>query len=249
MKKLRIEIQRETLKYIDHHQYQFKSQTKKYPNCSYPSKIKNLFQTAIEVVPLDTLEAVIHFQSLNAKKYAFLVMANGLNPGGGYKEGSPAQEESICRRTNLVTCLLIQKYPIPEFGGIYIKDLHILRDTEHNKYVFLPKPILSNCLLCAAYSNPTTTKDNKLDQKFREGTRKKIETMLNILLENGETHIILGAWGCGAFANPAEDMAYLFKEILTSNAYNGRFQHVVFAIIKDSWHNNLKIFTDIFSKN
>ena len=120
--------------------------------------------------------------------------------------------------------------------GIYIKDLQILRNTEHNNYEFLETPITTDCLLCSAYSHPTITKDGHLDSTFKAKTLKKMEAMLNIFIENGNTCIILGAWGCGAFGNPAEDIAQMFKSLLLSPTYCDRFEHVVFAVIKDQWH-------------
>lgn len=244
MKKRRIEIQRETIQFIDRNKSKFQSKIRKYVTSDYPKKAQIFPATSIEVIPMDTLEATVFLQEKFRSRYSFLVMANATNPGGGYKDGAPAQEESICRRTNLVHCLNTVKYPIPEYGSIYIRDIHILRDTEEHNYSFLKKPVSSNCLLMPAYQAPPLTKEGGLTPEYLGKTREKIHQMFNTFLENGDTRIILGAWGCGAFGNPPEDIVKLFMDVLNSAKYKNRFEHVVFAVIKGSWQNNLKTFTD-----
>ncbi|AYV77726.1 MAG: hypothetical protein Edafosvirus1_57 [Edafosvirus sp.] len=250
MKKQRISVQAETLKYVEKNKSKLKSAVKKYTACTTQNTIPDLkeVKTNIEVVGMDTLGATIYFQEKLKKKFAFLVMANPTNPGGGYKDGSPAQEESICRRTNLVQCINSVKYPIPEFGGIYIRDIHIIRDHEKNKYEFFKSPYVSNCVLCCAYSNPLT-KNDKLETKYRNNTKLKIEAMFNILLENGNTNIILSAFGCGAFGNPPKDMAEIFLEVINSENYKNKFENIIFAIIKDAWFANYATFTDVLTKS
>ena len=44
--------------------------------------------------------------------------------------------------------------------------------------------------------------------------------------------IILGAFGCGAFANPPDAVAKLFAECLSSDEFRGAFATVVFAILE-----------------
>ncbi|MFX1250029.1 MAG: TIGR02452 family protein [Promethearchaeota archaeon] len=246
MKKLRINVQRETLAYLERNKPKFKlSKVRKYDDVQYDSSWKTFEAQTIQVVPMDTLEAVIYFQEIFQKKFGFLVMANAYNPGGGYKTGAPAQEESICRRTNLVPCINRVTYPISEFGCVYVKNIYIIRNLEEKDYQFFKKPYISNCLLSAAYNNPPIDRNSKLLPKYREGTVKKIQNMLNCFLENGDTNIILGAFGCGAFSNPPEEIATLFLEILQSKRYRNKFENSIFAIIDKAWHNNYNIFKKI----
>jgi uncharacterized protein (TIGR02452 family) len=49
---------------------------------------------------------------------------------------------------------------------------------------------------------------------------------------------VLGAFGCGAYATPPEQMAEIFRDVLTSGKYNGCFNTIVFPIIDD--HNSHK---------
>ncbi|AYV80934.1 MAG: hypothetical protein Harvfovirus10_32 [Harvfovirus sp.] len=243
MKKYRINIQRDTLKYLEKNKNKFNSVVKRYEtNNVIQGKIFNSC-VRVGVVGMDTLEAVGYFQEMMKRKFAFLIMANSSNPGGGYKLASPAQEESIARRTNLIPCITSVKYPIPEFGALYIKNISIIRDLETKKYSYLDKPIISDCVLSSAYSNPLI-KDGVMEKKYRRNTMIKIRAMFNILLENSNTNIILSAYGCGAYGNDPVDMANIFKEVISEYKY--RFENIIFAIVKDQWSKNYSTFNEMF---
>lgn len=46
--------------------------------------------------------------------------------------------------------------------------------------------------------------------------RLKIQTLLAACRDNGATRLVLSALGCGAFCNPPDHVAMLFKEALLS---------------------------------
>jgi len=50
--------------------------------------------------------------------------------------------------------------------------------------------------------------------------------------------LVLGAFGCGAFANPPNHMAELFKEVLLEKEFIKKFKFIVFSIFED--HNSNK---------
>ena len=58
-----------------------------------------------------------------------------------------------------------------------------------------------------------------LSQKLAGKTLRKIQTIFNIALENNHRSIVLPAWGCGVYNNPAGHMAQLFREVLSSPEY------------------------------
>ena len=43
---------------------------------------------------------------------------------------------------------------------------------------------------------------------------------------------MVGAFGCGAFANPPDMVAKIFAEVLASDEFRGAFSTVVFAILE-----------------
>lgn len=249
-KKDRIDVQRKTIAYVDKNKSKFKSKITKYENYtpntnSHTNSV--LFDTNILIVSNDTLEATINAINLGLDKVGFLIFANATNQGGRYSEGTPAQEESICRRTNLVSCFSKMSYPIPEFGSFYINNIAIIRDTEQNNYKFFDKMIFADCILSAAYHGPPIDSNDKLCDGYREKTINKIKYILNAFLENGNYNIVLGAFGCGAFGNPCKDISNIFKEILNSDFYKGKFETIIFAVMKEMGGNNYKTFVKVFS--
>jgi hypothetical protein len=82
-------------------------------------------------------------------------------------------------------------------------------------------------------------------QKWNEAQAKeKMRSALWVAARHGHTAIVLGALGCGAFKNKPKIVARLFKELLASDEFSGRFQVVVFAIIKS--RTNLEAFAQHF---
>ncbi len=67
-----------------------------------------------------------------------------------------------------------------------------------------------------------------------EGTKKKVRAILDMALENECYNVVLSALGCGAYKNPPEHVAEIFKEIISE--FDGCFKNVVFAIFED--HNS-----------
>ena len=70
--------------------------------------------------------------------------------------------------------------------------------------------------------------------------KNKVRMVLETFEYHNCTHIVLGAWGCGAFNNPPKQVADIFLNVLQDFC----FEHVLFAILtpwpKD--YENLKCF-------
>lgn len=239
-------------------------------------------ETAIEVVNADCIDAAA---VLKAKGYnpVILNMANAHTPGGGWKTGAGAQEESLFRRTTYLHSLIDPqglgnnktRYPIADFGGIYSPGVLSFRSNEQTGYSFLPEPESYSFIASAAINRPrlvhAANGEKRLETRDASKTKRKIAAVLSIGLDHGHDAIVLSAFGCGAFRNPPEHIAELFKELLVANdvaggkstesagrrewctAFEGCYKRVVFAILDDSntghAHNrggNLKPFVNVF---
>ncbi len=77
-----------------------------------------------------------------------------------------------------------------------------------------------------------------------EGTHKKIKMILDCAIVLSNYTLVLSAFGCGAFKNPPEQIAEIFKEELK---YNHTFNDVYFSIKPD--HNDSYIFVLLFFRN
>lgn len=62
----------------------------------------------------------------------------------------------------------------------------------------------------------------------RADARRRIAAQLDTLRDAGIRHAVLGAFGCGAFQNPAASVARLYREEISRRA--GDFSCIAFAI-------------------
>lgn len=192
-----------------------------------------------------------------------LNMASERCPGGGVWSGSKAQEEELCRRSTLLRSLYMfgdnrqkglvgisrtqgkkEKYPLPAYGVIYSPAVEVIKDRN---YAYLSQPFSTNVISAAALRNPTLTPEGRYHGGQRVDMQKKIRSILRVAILNGKRKLILGAWGCGAFHNPPQEVASIFKRILKGKEMRGRFDEVCFAIIDnpDKKESNYKIFKSI----
>ena len=207
-----------------------------------------LTPTQIEVIDMDTLDAVELYSKLDKTTYCFLNMASS-NPrafGGGYRTGASAQEEDLCRRSNLCQAFYMMKPPVPPKGGCFVENVTILRKTMKHEYGWLEKDewLQGNCIMCAASRNPEVRADGTLAPKYYEEMREKIRSMLQICLQENQTYLILGAFGCGAYGNPPQDVAKIFKNFLTRE-FKDKFNRVVFAIVDNRYTRNKEVFQNV----
>ena len=181
-----------------------------------------------------------------------LNMASATHPGGGVEKGSGAQEEQLCRRSTLLLSLYQYKrekakiypqlnikyrekqYPLhPQFGGIYSPKVTFFREGEGLGYRLSDEPFFANVITVAGVSHPPLDKNGLMYPREQEQTKNKIRTILRIALEHYHDSIVLGALGCGAFANPPAQVAKLFHEVFEEPEFKDQFKKVVFAILED----------------
>ena len=208
------------------------------------------YDTKFSVINADCLETaeILLNSGLNP---CVLNLASRQNPGGGVLTGSGAQEENLFRRTNLFVSLYqfasyaneygIKKsadsYPLDRnTGGIYTENVTVFRGAEKNGYCLLNKPFKMSFVTVAALTHPELIKKNDqyyLIDELIEPAKEKIRTILRIAGKYKHDSLVLGAFGCGAFANPPNHIAELFKEVFFENEFLGTFKYVVFSIFED----------------
>lgn len=188
-----------------------------------------------------------------------LDMANKLSPGGGVLKGAQAQEETICRQSNLYSGLIEAEalgfYPILEHGGILVKGVTFFRN---DFYEFLPDRFQADVFVSAAYDcnrDHETNIEKMLSGydkpensiEYETGTKAKIRASCRAAKENGNDALVLGAFGCGAFKNDPQIISKWYKEVLNEVEFRNTFKLIVFAIIPGE-SPNFKVFHDCFSK-
>lgn len=224
--------------------------------------------TVVEVVNNDSIYAG---KQLLDEDYNPIVLnfANRHNPGGGVTEGCRAQEEDLFRRTNLFRSMYqfayyAKVYGLPksnyqysmdrDFGGVYTPYATVFRAGRDKDYAFLDKPYKLSFVAVAAMDRRGCS-HTELSPSEIEGTKNKMRTILRIGLIHGHDAIVLGAFGCGAFKNPPQQIAELFKEVIEEDEFRDKYRKIVFAIMENhhsgEGHNpngSLKPFEDVFAK-
>jgi len=223
-----------------------------------PEKLCNNlnYLTKYSVINADCLETAELFVKAGFNP-CVLNLASGFNPGGGVINGAGAQEENIFRRTNLFLSLYqfvsyaneygikkhVKSYPLNKrTGGIYSADITVFRGSEKNGYCLLKNPFNVSFVTVSAISKPDLTKKNDrlyITDSLVEPTKEKIRTILRITGKNKHDCLVLGAFGCGAYANPPNHMAELFKEVFCEEEFISNFKLVVFSIFED--HNSHRV--------
>lgn len=210
-----------------------------------------------EVLQRDMLEVAGELVA-EGHRVAVLNMAAAASPGGGFREGAGAQEENLHRRTDLFRFTLEQQrtsYPIPSQGCLLSKDVTIMRGTEKGGYPFLdPREMAQVCVIsCAALSHPQLIRNSTdyANESDRETMRAKAAAILQAAASVNCSRVVLSAFGCGAFGNPPEVVAKIFKQELQLSPIPG----AVFCIFDDHnayrAHNpigNFQPFREVFGK-
>lgn len=153
-------------------------------------------------------------------------------PGGGVKKGSRAQEEDLFRRSNYHQSLNKEMVGYPLKGKIiYSPIVHICKTPE---YKWKRNFVEVSCIAAAAVRKPKIRYDSENKERFAEEDDRffmldSIFQIFEIAKEKKHNSLVLGAWGCGAFRGPRDDIINLFKEaILEHGKY---FSKIGFGVL------------------
>lgn len=211
-------------------------------------------------VVVENKDCVVAAMELIDKGYnpAMLNLADLHMPGGLVEYGSGAQEENLCRRSNLVQSLYQfsetrirqypdmglevneNQYPLDErYGGVYSGIVTFFRSDEKKGSMLLDKPYNIPVISVAALRGPRIDKHGMMSQAEANITLDKIRTIFRIGIDKGHDSLVLSALGCGAFANPPAHIAKLFHQVIEEPEFKGAFKLIDFAIL-DGYRTGLR---------
>ena len=189
---------------------------------------------------------------------AMLNLADLYTPGGLVEYGSGAQEENLCRRSNLILSLyqfsqarirqypdlgLVQhadQYPMDERnGGVYSGIATFFRGPESEGSLLEETPYNIPVISVAALSGPRIGSDGMMLPQETEITLEKMRTIFRIGMANFHDSLVLSAMGCGAFANPPVHIAKLFHQVIEEDEFKNAFRLIDFAIL-DGYRTGLR---------
>lgn len=198
--------------------------------------------TRVTVALIDTLSAAL---ALGDDSVA-LNFANAFSHGGGYKVGAQAQEEDLCRLLpQLIHSLEYVRYPIRQQEGECLVTRNLVAVREVGSYRPCRSQGMVNMLTAAM---PCGDAGRPGLPPWNNTVNLRIRGVLHAARASGFAKLVLGAWGCGAFGNPPELVAKLFREQLSSPEFRGSFSDVVFAIVDPKGDGNFEPFHVEISK-
>lgn len=207
----------------------------------FVSRAKHRGENAtIEVYSGSTFDVARRYCSLG--KVAVLNFANPENPGGGVQLGAMAQEECLCRSSNLYACISSPNV-FDEYYGyhrgirshfftdrlIYTKNVTVFKDDS-----LVPQMLPEadwfdvDVITCAApyLAKRKHTNGAALFNLFKS----RIKNIFEAARDNNVDYLILGAFGCGAFKNPPLIVAEAFRRTIEEQNYLKDFKQIIFAI-------------------
>ena len=212
-----------------------------------------------------TLQAAELF-SKQGKKTAVLNFANPVEAGGGVWRGANAQEEYLCRASNLYPCLssdrakpyydyhrsLLMRNDRRAFSTsdriIYSEGVTVFRVDTRQGQAYTEDWYQIDVITCAAPWFKSKD-DLPLDEQLYHIFDSRIRNILESAIEHEAEALVLGAFGCGAFHNPPEIVSKAFRNILLEDRYRHAFDHVVFAVKRTgSFCENIECFEIEFSR-
>lgn len=208
--------------------------------------------TVFEVNPLTTLNAVRKEYPAD-QNVVCLNFASARNPGGGFLNGSQAQEESVARATGLYPCLLKgQGYYVANRAietclytdhMIYAPEVPVLKDEEGD----LLNEVVHCSVLTAPAVNTGVVLHNEPDNipQIEPMMSRRIAMVLAVCAQQKHETLVLGAWGCGVFRNDPQIIARMFHEHL-NGSFKNQFKRVVFSIYARD-DRFIKPFQELFS--
>ncbi|MFW5980345.1 MAG: TIGR02452 family protein [Halanaerobiales bacterium] len=199
----------------------------------------------IEVINETTLEAAKRLKKEEKfNKVACLNFASAKNPGGGFLNGSSAQEESLARSSALYPCIrqmnemyeANKKYDSALYLNymIYSPEVPVFRKDDGR---LLVQPYTTSIITAPAVNaGVVRSRENQENiNKIGELMQYRIEKILSLALIYNNEALVLGAFGCGVFKNDPEEVADYFKKFVKDDLrFNNSFDKIVFAVLDRS---------------
>ena len=234
-----------------------------------PTPELNIYKKATVVVSKKrTYEAAKAYKGNHVAVHNF---ASATNPGGGVVNGAGAQEECLCRCSNLYFCL-----NTPDMWGMFYTPHRAAHDPIHNDdIIYTPNIVvfktdtdrpelmerddwyIVDVITCAApnlreppsnrYNSGDGTRAVTLrDRELQVIHEKRLRRILDSAVINHADTVILGAFGCGAFCNEPQVVATAAANVVRDYMY--AFKNIEFAVYcRPSDDSNYRVFNSVLS--
>jgi len=200
-------------------------------------------RAVIRVIDVDCLDCAREMQ-IRGLHPVVLNLSDDLYAGGAVASGSGAQEENLWRRTALSATQTQGFYPLcgaREDGTstgatnlIYSTGVPVLRASEAEDYAWLALPWYCDFIACPALKYPEVVWNKQTGEKdITPEDEARLAARLRMILDTaahmGNSAVVLGAMGCGAWRTPVGAVARVFGRVLPE--YDDVFHEITVAIL------------------
>lgn len=223
--------------------------------------------THISILQVSTIDAARLLDSMYRNNpteaggsTGILNFASATKPGGGFKNGAEAQEESIARSSTLYPTLTTEEaekfYKLHKaetaqnlaayysHAMIYSPKVTIFRDDDG---VWTP-PFDVDVLTCAAVNAGEILKNNDgtNNQGVMVGIEKEMTERMGRILylfeEKGVKNLVLGTFGTGVFRNDVATVTRIWAQLLLlpSSRFKDSFDRIIFAVTGENMFADFK---------
>lgn len=182
------------------------------------TNVKPARSTGSPTIVVDNLDTVSALFKYKTDKIVVLNFASYKNPGGGFLSGSGAQEEALCHESDLYEILSDDK--LKHYYEENKKSLN--RALYTNKALLTPnvlfkrgENIITADVLTVAAPNRKAYIDyikGANEEENLKALSSRIKFVADIIKNHGYKTAILGAFGCGVFAQDPKIVSALFAE-------------------------------------
>ena len=212
------------------------------------------FNARFEVRNESTLAGSRRLLDEGFDQVACLNFASAKNPGGGFLGGAEAQEENLAKSSGLYPCLaqMLAMYEgnrrlsncLYSDDMIYSPAVPVFRD---DSYALLDEPICVSMITSPAVNRGALARnDPHLLDSVDEVMQVRIDKLLALAHAQGHRVLVLGAWGCGVFANDPAQMAQWFANALVLGRWSGVFEKICFSVLEKKDRGCLSAFEKMF---
>lgn len=194
----------------------------------------------------DTVSAIKQFNTVGTGALNFITDMCALNfasykhPGGGFLNGSMAQEEALCHESTLYEVLSNEKFnKYYEWNRKHLNNSLYLNRAIYSESIKFDD-VYCDVLTCASPNWGSAMKYNNISKEENsKALRERCQYIAEILNYNAINTFITGAFGCGVFGQSPEEVANIWLSINW-----GKVKKIVYAVPGDN--ENAKVFRRIF---
>ncbi|KZT03911.1 uncharacterized protein LAESUDRAFT_744415 [Laetiporus sulphureus 93-53] len=205
----------------------------------------------ISLLEISTLEGARLLSTFSdpPPRVGVLNFASATSPGGGFKNGAQAQEESIARSSTLYLTLVT---PLSQtFYALHLRDgrdgyyshamlyspgVIVFRDDAGGWVEPYRMDVLTSCAVNAGVVRRESQGDDDgsvTETKIARIMRERMARILFLFERQGIKNVVLGSFGTGVFKNDVSLVANVWADLLLQDGgrFKGSFERVVFAIL------------------